>query len=174
MNTSQAPNSNYIVISIPADSLPTTSGYVLELVAESLSLTQTKRTANLYDTGGNLTFTHSINDSEPSLQTIGQWGINVYLPYEVDSFISAKSTTETGTLFWVDTNHQFGNDVSITLQATDFNTSQTVTLSDNQGGSFNPTTLTFDEDNEYTATTSYTPTQAGEITITATASNGMT
>jgi hypothetical protein len=50
---------------------------------------------------------------------------------------------------------------------------QTILLSDDKGGSFGSTTLTLDDNNGYTATTTYTPAQAGEITITAISSNDM-
>jgi hypothetical protein len=91
LNTSQSPNDNIIRVPVPDASLPTTSEYVLEIVTESLSPTETKLTANMYDTNGLLTFTHSINDTEPSLQTAGQRGINAYQVDKFDNFISAKS-----------------------------------------------------------------------------------
>jgi hypothetical protein len=173
LDTSQAPNHSIIPNGISVTSLPTTSGYVLELVTESLSLTKTKLTVNLYDTGGNLTFTYSVNDTEPILQTAGQWGVSAYQPVGFDNFTSAKNVA----YILLDTSQKnmlFGEAVTISVHLTDSNTNQTVQLSDDKGGSFSSSTLTLDENNGYTATSTYTPTQTGEITITATSSNGIT
>ncbi|MDR3169409.1 MAG: GDSL-type esterase/lipase family protein [Candidatus Peribacteria bacterium] len=157
-----------------------TSPYITtEFIVESIDETSSRLTFTVYDGDLNAAIikTTTYDDSTTELQTAGKWGIggrDTSLDDIRGVAFDAVTLYTTSMPFAITVDKDIVQ-TSDTVTFTLFDEKEsTITLTDDKGGVFTPTTVTLDAGNKYTATATYTPVIAGATVITATANDSTT
>jgi hypothetical protein len=150
-----------------------------EFIVESIDESSSSLTFTVYDGDLNagVIKTTTYVDSTPELQTVGKWGIGGRdtLADNARGVAFDAVTLYTTSMPFAITADKAIVQTSDTVTLTLFDEKEnTITLTDDKGGSFNPTTITLNAGNNYTATVTYTPITAGDTVITATADDTAT
>jgi hypothetical protein len=147
-----------------------------DFIVSSTSPSSTRLELVLYDADNEQLTSLSVDDTTPNLQSTGQWGLTAHGIRYFDSVeITSNNDPPAPVDFNITTDKQnikLGESITISISDDE---AQTATLSDGgRGGTFSTTDVDLNVSNNFAQTITYTPSVAGQATITADLGGGTT